>query len=173
MGVNSLFIFLTHETRLIRQFLPKQWRKAHKRTFQSMVRANLAKREPTSNGSRKPTSHSTTYMQDSCTERNHTAHESIERARKDAYGPRGAQTNHASHTDRKTCSDQKRISCTCAAPPRSHHMNTCDDERQASDRIKQRAQWRGFKVICTPALSKWKLRLQNSESLEIFLRATI
>ena len=98
MSDNSLFIFLTHETRLIRQFLPKQWRKAHKRTFQSMVRANLAKREPTSNGSRKPTSHSTTYMQDSCTERNHIAHGSIERARKDAYGPRGApKNNHASH----------------------------------------------------------------------------
>ena len=166
MGVNSLFIFLTHKTRLIRQFLPKHMAEGSQADLPEHGEAQSGqKREPTSNGSRKTTSHSTTYMQESCTERNHIAHESIERARKGAYGPRGAQTNHASHTDRKACSDQKRISCTCAAPPGSHHMNACDDERQASDRIKQRAQWRGFKVICIPALSKRKLRVRIQRAL--------
>ena len=94
------------------------------------------------------------HAETTCTERNTIAHESIERAPNDAYSPRGAQTNHASLTDPKTCSDQSRIPCICAMPPRSHHMNAYDDERDASDRIKQRAQWRGFKEICIPGLSK-------------------
>ena len=109
---------------------------------------------PTSNRSRNATCNSTTYMQEPCTERNNIAHESIERAPNDAYSPRGAQTNHASLTDPKTCSDQSRIPLMCAMPPRSHHMNAYDDERDASDRIKQRAQWRRFKEMFIPALSK-------------------
>ena len=156
MGVNSVFIFLTHKTRLIRQFLPKHMAEGSQADLpEHMVRPNLAKREPTSNRSRNATCNSTTYMQEPCTERNNIAHESIERAPNDAYSPRGAQTNHASLTDPKTCSDQSRIPCICAMPPRSHHMNAYDDERDASDRIRQRALWRrGFKEIFIPGLSK-------------------
>ena len=174
MGANSLFIFLTHKTRLIRQFLPKHMAEGSQADLpEHMVRPNLAKREPTSNRSRNATCNSTTYMQEPCTERNNIAHESIERARKGAYGPRGAQTNHASHTDRKACSDQKRISCTCAAPPGSHHIYERLRRRTTSVGSHQAkgAMARVQRNVHTSAFEA-DARATNSVVYEITLRAT-
>ena len=154
MGVNSLFIFLTHKTGLIRQFLPKHMAEGPQADLPEHGEAQSG--QTRADEQRIPQAH----------EPHHNIHAGFmhraqpyrtrkhrERARKGAYGPRGAQTNHASHTDPKTCSDQARIPCTRAMPPRCHHMNAYDDERNASDGIKQRAQWRGFKESCIPALS--------------------